>query len=148
MLNNKRVAAYAAGVFLILTGVAASADDHPYTEGPVINVQAVRTEYGRFDDYMNYLATSWKQQQEAAKKAGYIVSYSILTTQPRTENDPDIYLIVTYKNWAALDHATEHADAITKQVLGSIASSNQGAVERGKMRRFIGAQTMQELDLK
>jgi hypothetical protein len=111
-------------------------------------MQAVRTEYGKFDDYMNYLNTSWKQQQEAGKKAGYILSYKVLQVEPRGENDPDVYLVVTFKNWAAMDGATAKADAIFKQVLGSVAASNQGAVDRSKIRRVLGSTTMQELDLK
>jgi hypothetical protein len=148
MLKKKLFAAYAAALPLLLSQATAHADEHPYNQGPVVNVQGVRTEYGRFDEYMSYLASTWKQEQEAAKKAGYIVSYSVLTTQPRSEHDPDIYLVVTYKNWAALDNANERADAILKQVVGSVSAANQGAVDRSKLRRVISSETMQELVLK
>ena len=80
----------AALVALAVTSVPAlAADDHAYTEGPVVNVAAIRTEYGKFDDYMNYLATTWKTSQEAAKKAGHIVSYRVIVVEARDENDPD-----------------------------------------------------------
>jgi hypothetical protein len=127
---------------------AAVADDHPFTEGPVVNVAAIRTEYGKFDDYMKYLDTTWKSEQEAAKKAGYIISYRVVTVQPRTEHDPDIYLVINYKNWAALDGATAKGDTIAKQVEGSLEKSNEGAANRGKIRRVLGAWTGQELILK
>lgn len=139
----------AALVALAVTSVPAlAADDHAYTEGPVVNVAAIRTEYGKFDDYMNYLATTWKTSQEAAKKAGHIVSYRVIVVEARDENDPDIYLVTNYKNWAALDGATAKADAIAKQVEGSLAASNKGAVDRGKIRRVLGSWTGQELVLK
>jgi hypothetical protein len=111
-------------------------------------VAAIRTDYGKFDDYMKYLDTTWKAEQEAAKKAGYIISYKVVTVEPRSENDPDIYLVITYKNWAALDGATAKGDAIAKQVEGSLSASNQGATDRGKIRRVLGSWTGQELDLK
>src|ERR1700745_4482713 len=112
-MNIKRHgAAFAAFLGLAVTSVAALADDHAYTEGPVVNVAAIRTEYGKFDDYMKYLDTTWKAEQEAAKKAGYIISYRVVTVEARGENDPDIYLVVNYKNWAALDGATAKADQI------------------------------------
>jgi hypothetical protein len=133
---------------LTLTSLAAVADDHPFTEGPVVNVSAIRTEYGRFDDYMKFLDTTWKATQEAAKKAGYSTGYKVITVEPRGDNDPDIYLVVYYKNWAALDGATAKADAITKEVEGSNATANQGAVDRGKIRRVLGSWTGQQLDLK
>jgi len=148
-MNIKRqIAAGAAFVGLAVTSVAALADDHAYTEGPVVNVAAIRTEYGKFDDYMQYLDTTWKAEQEAAKKAGYITSYRVVTVEARGENDPNIYLVINYKNWAAFDGATAKGDVIAKQVQGTLAASNQSAVDRGKIRRVLGSWTGQELDLK
>jgi hypothetical protein len=146
-ITNRR-ATIAAFLSVALTAVAAVADDHPFTQGPVVNVAGIRTEYGKFDEYLNYLATTWKPEQEAAKKAGYIISYRVVTVEPRGENDPDIYLVVNYKNWAALDGATAKTDQILKQVEGSLSTSNKGAVDRGKIRRVVGSWTGQELDLK
>jgi hypothetical protein len=133
---------------LALTSITAVAEDHPYTEGPIINVASIRTEYGRWDDYVQYLDTTWKAEQEAAKKAGYITGYQVITVEPRGENDPDVYLVVYYKNWAALDNWTLKGDTIMKQVVGSMTTANQGAVDRGKMRRILGSFTGQELGLK
>ena len=145
---NKHIAVLTASLGLALCSVAATAEDHPFTEGPVVNVAAIRTEYGKFDDYMKFLATKWKASQEAAKKAGYITSYKVITVEARGENDPDIYLVVYYKNWAALDGATAKGDAIAKEVEGSLAASNEAAVSRGKIRRILGSWSGQELDLK
>jgi hypothetical protein len=138
-----------AGVIgLACTSVAALADDHAYTDGPVVNVASIRTENGKFDDYLKYLDTTWKAEQEAAKKAGYIISYKVITVEPRGEDDPDLYLVVTYKNWAALDDATAKGDAIAKQVEGTLSAANDSAVSRGKIRRVLGSFTGQELNLK
>ena len=72
MLSKYRFAACAALASLTCLSFTAFADDHPYSEGGVVNVARVRTLDGHFDDYMRYLDTTWKQNQEAAKKAGYI----------------------------------------------------------------------------
>jgi len=148
MTLDNRFAAFAAFFGLAFTSVGAFADDHAFTEGPIVQVSAIRTEYGKFDDYMKFLDTTWKATQEASKKAGYSTGYKVVTVQPRGENDPDIYLVVYFKNWAALDGATAKFDAIAKQVEGSVAAANQGAVDRGKIRRVLGSWTGQELDLK
>jgi hypothetical protein len=139
---------WAAAVGLGVTCLQTMADDHAYTEGSVVNVAAIRTEYGKFDEYMKYLDTTWKAEQEAAKKAGYILSYKVITVEPRGENDPDIYLVVNYKNWAALDDGTAKGDAIAKQVEGSLDKQNQAAIDRSKIRRVLGSWTGQELNLK
>ena len=148
-MNIKRnSAAFAAFIGLAVIGVPAFADDHAYTDGPVVNVAAIRTEYGKFDEYVKYLDTTWKAEQEAAKKAGYIVDYQVISVEPRGPDDADLLLITTYKNWAALDGATAKADTIATQVEGSVANANKGAVDRGKIRRILGSWTGQQLDLK
>jgi Skp family chaperone for outer membrane proteins len=148
MKMNKPIAVIAAVLALALTSVAAVAQDHPFTEGAVINVEAIRTEHGRFDEYLKFLDTEWKATQEAAKKAGYITSYEVITVEPRGENDPDIYLVIYYKNWAALDGATAKRDAIAKEVDGSVSAADEAGVSRGKIRRVLGSWTGQRLDLK
>jgi hypothetical protein len=148
MTSKNRVAAFAAFFGLAFTSVAAFADEHPFTEGTVVQVSAIRTEYGKFDEYLKFLDTTWKASQEAAKKAGYITGYKVISVQPRGENDPDIYLVLYFKNWAALDDSTAKGDAIAKQVVGSVAAANQGAIDRGKIRRVLGSWTGQQLDLK
>jgi hypothetical protein len=56
--------------------------------------------------------------------------------------------VTNYKNCAAFDGATAKADAIAKQVEGTLAASNKGAVDRAKIRRVLGSWTGQEVDLK
>jgi hypothetical protein len=148
MSINIRWAARAAVLSLVCVSAIAAADDHAYTDGPIVTVTSIRTEYGKFDDYLKYLDTTWKTTQELAKKAGYIVDYHVVKVDPRAENDPDLFLVIHYKNWAAMDGATVRNDAILKEVQGSLAASNQAAVERGKIRRVLGSWTGQELLLK
>ena len=143
-----RIATYVALAALACTSVTVLADDHSYTEGQVVNVARIRTVDGKFDEYMKWLDTTWKKQQEAAKKAGYIVSYEVFTVEPRTSDDPDLFLITRYKNWAALDGALAKNDEIAKQTEGSVAASNQAQFARASMRRVLGSSTMQVLDLK
>jgi hypothetical protein len=148
MLGKYRLAAYAAFATLACTSFTALADDHAYTEGPVVNVSRIRTVDGKFDDYMNWLATTWKQENEASKKAGYILSYEVLAIEAREPDDPDLLLRITYKNWAALDGALAKGDEIAKQIEGSVAAASKAQVERAKIRTVLGSATMQVLVLK
>jgi hypothetical protein len=140
----------AAAALLTLAAFSSSvyADGRNWNDGPVINVAAIRTVDGHFDDYMQWLATTWKQQEEAAKKAGLILSYDVLVVEARTAQDPDIYLVVRYKNWAALDNVGSKFDAISAQIEGSVDKANQSEVARGKIRTILGSQTMQVAELK
>ena len=148
MLLKHQFAASAAFFCLAFIGGAALADDHPYTEGPVVNVSRIRTVDGKFDDYMSFVATKWKQEQEAGKKMGDVLRYEVVTVEPRTPDDPDILLVVYYKNWAALDGSIAKADAISKLIDGSVAAANKSQADRASIRRILGSSTMQVLNLK
>ena len=148
MSIQHRFAAIAAFALFASTSIAALADDHAYTEGSVVNVSRIKVLDGHFDDYMKYLDTTWKASQEAAKKAGYIVSYQVVACEARGPDDPDLLLIITYKNWAALDGALAKGDEIAKKVEGSLAAANASFIDRGKIRRVLGSETVQILDLK
>jgi len=128
--------------------MTALADDHPYSEGPIVNVASIRTMEGKFDEYMTWLSTVWKKMQEESKKKGYILDYEVLGVEARGPDDPDIYLVITYKNWAALDGAIAKGDEIAKAAEGSLAAANKSQSERDKIRRVLGSQTMQQLVLK
>src|SRR5262245_1190501 len=148
MSIRNRIAACAAFVSIACVSVSAFADDHAYTEGGIVNVARIRTVDGKFDEYMKWLSTTWKQQQEAAKKAGYLVSYEVISVEARTPDDPDLLLVTRYKNWASLDGALAKSDEIAKQVEGSVEASNQAQFDRAKIRRVLGSSTMQVLELK
>jgi hypothetical protein len=142
------LAARAVLVLLAFSSVAALADDHAYTEGPVVNVSRIRTVDGKFDDYMKWIATTWKAEQEAGKKAGDVIGYEVLSVEPRSPDDPDLLLVIRYKNWASLDGALAKGDAIAKQIEGSVAAANKAQADRASMRRILGSSTMQVLNLK
>jgi hypothetical protein len=148
-MSRNRLSALTGFACLALFNICAIADDHAYTEGAVVSVSSIRTADGKFDDYMKFVDTNWKQQQEAAKKAGDVLSYQVLNVIPRGPDDPDLLLVVTYKSWAAgLDGALAKSDAIAKAVDGSVATTNQGVSDRSRIRRLLGTTWMQVLNLK
>ena len=138
-----------AGLFAMVTiGGVASAADRPYTEGTVTNVSSIRTQPGMFDEYMAWLAGPYKQAMEAQKAAGVIVGYAVYVAQPRGPHDPDLYLITTYKNMAALDDMSAKLDPIYEKLQGSLAEQNKAYADRGKMRTVLGDELIRELKLK
>ena len=140
----------AAGALLSLTALAttAYADGRDYNDGPVINVASIRTVDGHFDDYMHWLATSYKKQQNAAKAAGLITAWRVIVIEARGPNEPDILLVTEYKNWAALDHLGGKFDQVLAQVEGSVEKANQSEADRAKIRTVLGSRTQQEALLK
>jgi hypothetical protein len=127
---------------------SATAADRPCTEGPVSNVSSLRTEPGMFDEYMKYLAGTYKQLMEEQKKAGIILDYAVYSVVPQRPGDPDIYLVTTYKNMAALDGLADRTDAIQQKLIGDLEQRNAAMIARGKMRTLIGSQLMRKLEFK
>jgi hypothetical protein len=122
----------------------AYADGKDWNDGPVINVSSIRTVDGHFDDYMHWLATTYKKQQEAAKKAGLITTYRVIVVEARGPNDPDILLVTEFKNWAALDHLGSKFDQVSAQIEGSVEAAAKSEAERAKIRTVLGSRTEQE----
>ena len=134
----------------LVCGVSAAWADEEriYTEGPVIQISSIRTKYGMFDEYMKFLDGPYKRLLEEQKKAGLIVDYGVYQAFPHNPHEPDIFLTVTFKNWAALDGLTEKVEAIEAKLYGSMDASNKAAVDREKIREVLGGQVIQKLQLK
>ncbi|MBI3676765.1 MAG: hypothetical protein HY243_09145 [Proteobacteria bacterium] len=131
----------------------ARAQDVPqYTDGPVTDVQYIQVEYGHFETYIAWLDSTWKPTMEAAKKAGLIIDYKVLRATPKTPDQPNIYLMITYKNMAASvgDNGDKSAEfeAVTEKVIGSLEFQNKKRVERGEYRKVLGSELVRELILK
>ena len=134
---------------LAFSGIAATAladEGRVYQEGPVIEVSYIRTKPGKFDDYMKFLATTYRTLMEANKKAGLILDYNIYSATPRSPQDPDLLLTTTYPNMAALDRS-EEADALAVKTIGSMASQNQSAIDREALREVLGSELVRKLVL-
>ena len=58
---------------------ARAQDVRQYTDGPVIELDYMRVKYGNFEEYIDWLDSTWKPTMEAAKKAGLIIDYKALT---------------------------------------------------------------------
>ncbi len=133
---------------LALASMNALAQERAYTEGSVIEVSSIKIKAGGFDAYMSWLAKSWKAANEEYKKAGLIVDYGVYGTNARNPKEPDLYLVIVYKNWGALDGLQDKTDPIDRKIYGSMEAANQGYVDREKIREVLGVEYMQELKLK
>jgi hypothetical protein len=149
MISKTRLGCAGAAI-LALTSLTtgAYADGRDFDDGSVLNIASIRTVDGHFDDYMHWLATAWKKQEEASKKAGLILSYQVILVEPRGPNDPDILLVTEFKNWAAFDHLGSKLDAVSAQLEGSVEKANQAEADRGKIRTVLGSRNEQVAVLK
>src|ERR1700733_742539 len=126
---------------------ARAQDERAYTDGPVTEVDYIHVEYGHFEEYIAWLNSTWKPTMEATKKAGLIIDYQVFQATPKTPDQPNIYLWITYKNMAALDKDVE-LEAVAKNVIGSTEVQNKARVGRNDYRKVLGIELIRELILK
>jgi hypothetical protein len=123
-------------------------DVRQYSEGPVTEVNYIQVEYGHFEEYIAWLNTTWKPTMEATKKAGLIIDYKVFQLTPKSPDQPNIVLWITFKNGAAaLDKGVELED-IAKKVIGSTEVQNKARVGRNQYRKVLGIEYVRELILK
>ena len=127
---------------------ARAQDERAYTDGPVTEVDYIQVEYGHFAEYIDWLNSTWKPTMEAMKKAGLIIDYKVLQATPKSPDQPNIYLWITFKNAAAaLDKGVE-LEAVAKQVIGTTEVQNKARVHRNDYRKVMGGELFRELILK
>jgi predicted methyltransferase len=118
-----------------------------YTEGPVTEVTYMSIEYGHFEEYIDWLNSTWKPTMEATKKAGLIVGYKAFRLTPKSPEQPNICFMITFENMAALDRGVE-LEAVAEKVIGSTEVQNKARVGRNGYRRVLGSELMRELVLR
>ena len=123
-------------------------DSKSYTEGPVSEVTSIRTKPGMFDAYMKWLDTTGKQLREDEKKAGISLDYAVYEVSPRSPHDPDLYLVITYKNMAALDGLSDRFEPLAKKIWASRDAAAKADAERESLREILGSELIRRLDLK
>jgi hypothetical protein len=127
---------------------ARAQDVRQYTDGPVTEADYIEVEYGHFEEYIDWLNSTWKPTMEAMKKAGLIIDYKVFRATPKSPDQPNVILMITYKNgMAALDKGVELED-VAKKVIGSTEVQNKARAFRNEYRKVLGTELIRELILK
>lgn len=119
-----------------------------YDLGPVWQVSYIETKPGMFDDYMAYLNSTWRNIQEMDKKRGDVLDYRVLAVETPRDGEPDVILLIEYKNMAVFDRSLDEGDAVMATAFGSVPKSNQAAVSRESIRVLRGGLTAREMKFK
>jgi|GEM_PF-240906 len=152
---SRTLPAIALLVGLMLPATRAQAQDEPMTkDGTVFTVSMVRTGANSMTEYLNYLTTYYIPSMEAAKTAGLILSYRILSGDFSNEDDYNVMLMVEYPNLAAMDPDPAREakwkalrDELTAKIGGEekLKAMREGV---GEIRTFQGEKLMRTVLLK
>ena len=139
------------GAFLLSLDARAEVQ-RGYTDGPITEVDYIAVEYGHFDEYIAWVTSTWVPTMEAAKKAGLIIDYKVFRASPKSPDQPNVYLEITYKNMAAyagdIGDKADDFEAVTEKVICNSACQNQARVHRNAFRKVLGTELVRELVFK
>ena len=123
------------------------AQSKPYHDGSVRQMQCIHVKAGMEDRYARYLAGDWKKEQEAMRKAGYLLSYKAISTEAHNPTDCTVILMSEYKDLATMEANAEKAEQLGEQLFGGTAKIEAGYVDRSSYRDIIGSRVAREIIL-
>jgi hypothetical protein len=116
--------------------------------GNYASISMIKTLPGQFENYVDYLNSKWKEQQAWAKSKGYILNYRVWTNIDARANEPDLYLIVEFKDWPSNAESKLRQDEFVAMMKQDEHAMDAAAGQRGPMRTLMGSMTVQEIVLK
>jgi len=147
-MNKRRIMIGVIAAAILVAGVSVYAQmNRPYHNGTVWTVAFIRVKPGMDVAYMNYLASSWKAEQEAQKKDGNIISYKVLSVEGHTPGDFNLMLMTEYKSLTAMEANEDKAEAVAQKVVGNDEAQMKGYNDRLAIREIIGDRLAREIVL-
>ncbi len=135
-------------LLVLIVGISVFAQvNRPYHNGSVWNIAFIRMKPGMETAYMNYLAGSWKANQEAARKEGLILSYKVMSVEGHTPGEWNLMLMTEYKNLATMEANEDKGDALTQKMIGNDEKQMQGYKDRSEIREVMGDRLAREIVL-
>ena len=138
-------------VFAALGSTSALAQDHSRgweQTGHIVQVTEVHTKDGMFNAYINDLSNVWRKFLDAQKEDGDVIRYGMYSNANPREGEPDLFLTITFKNWATFDRGVEYFEKLGAQVLGSTEEMREANVDRGELRTIGSTYVLQEITFK
>ena len=149
-MKNKLFAVLSLVLFASLGSTSVFAQDHSrgWEQGYVVQVTEVHTKDGMFNAYINDLSNVWRKFLDAQKEEGDVIRYGMYSNVSQREGEPDLFLTVTYKNWAAFDRGVEYFEKLGAQILGSTEEMREAGIDRGELRTIGSTYTLREITFK
>jgi len=132
---------------VLLFALPLLAQSKPYHDGSVWEMQCIHVKGGMEDRYSRYLAGDWKKEQDAMKKAGYVLSYIAIRTEAHNPTDCNVILMTEYKDLATMEANADKAEELSQDLFGGMPRIEAGYTDRSAYRDIIGSRLAREIVL-
>jgi hypothetical protein len=149
-MKNRLFVLLSLALFASLGSTSALAQDNTrgWEQGHVVQVTEVHIKDGMFNAYVNDLSNVWRKFLEAQMEDGDVIRYGMYSNVNPREGEPDLYLTVTFKNWATFDRGVEYFEKLGAQILGSTEEMREANIDRGELRTIGSTYTLREITFK
>lgn len=139
----------AAGLAAALFATAPATAQRSSVEfGNYTSISMIKVLPGQFENYMDFIGKQWKTQNEWSKKKGYITEYHVLSAVDPRNGEPDLFLVIEFKNWPTTAEAQRRQDEFVAMMKMDEHQLDAASAQRGPMRTQMGSMTLQEVVLK
>lgn len=141
----RKIILVALGAATMLASIPAAAQDLPLVGGDYWDVTGIKIDDGHFADYVDFLVTDSRKQNEFAKSKGWIKAYYILSNNNNRKDEPDLYLVTVS------DRMPTPAEQISrnKEMNAYLQSDDRkqiaGSGHRATYRHITGDMLLQQL---
>lgn len=130
---------------LSFTPVAAQMAPRNYEKGPVTLVIQFVVKPGQLNAFMQDFAKTTRHFIEVGEKEGRIVGYSIEQPIDPRPGEPNLALVITFKNLSAYDRSYADTDKANIAVYGSVDKAQEAAMKRLNYATPAGRLLLQSL---
>jgi len=136
----------------VATGLAfatpLAAQENAYTPGGYMTVQGIMIEDGQFENYMDYIAATYRRSQDFARRQGWITSYRIFSNVNRRAGEPDLYLLTETAKMATPQEDLERERQLNTYMAQTTRQATEQSGRRVTMRELGSNVLLQELNLR
>jgi hypothetical protein len=140
--------ALACAPVVLAQAVPAAAQSYPTDPGDFWDVTGIEMLDGGDLQYLQWLASEWKKEQEFAKSKGWIKSYHVLSNLYPRSGEPDLYLVIIYADFPNAKTMLEQRKAYMEWQSKSLDQLNKENGNRASFRKVLSSEFLQELILK
>jgi hypothetical protein len=135
-------------MLLALTPRVTQAQEH-YTLGPINRIILVDIKPGKGSEFWTDLRQNLRPLYDEWKRQGLIQSYSVgVKTTAEGPQDWDTVIILTFKNWAALDTFATKGDSVSMRYFGSYGKRSESGAKRAEASTLVSSFLVRDVTLR
>jgi hypothetical protein len=135
-------------LLLALPITAVHSQEH-YTLGPIQRIILLDIKPGKASEFWTDLRQNVRPLYDEYKRQGLIQDYSVsLKTTAEGPQDWDVALVLTFKNWGALDTFSTKGDSVSARYYGSYGKRSEAGAKRSEAATLYSSFLVRDVTLK